>query len=389
MYPCNKPAKIHYYGYAHCHQRGPHGAPVGGPPLLTNVILHGFIPLDLSPINPAPSTHNLGLFSKLPDELFYLHIIKEFDLLSLIRFRSTSRHTHYVVDTIPEFQLLVKWAPQVIRGVLAVQANVVASVATIVDKLRQRNCDRCNNIAHQIWLPTLDRLCFHCAHRGPMPLEEEEMLKHYSLTKNDLHLIPSFRFLPVTLQGPQIRESRPLLPKPDRPSGSDLPWKVPDFDPRLMRPKPFSNSFRVPQQHILYDTQVAAQLALERTGQEILPPTMTEDKEVQRIVDDCRKRQDCIDLPPSLVPRRCRRAMGLVFAPWINIDGAEAGVFCQECLYITGKDMNHGWGYPNVEKDCISCSQQLKEDWRDRRACSYSLHLPYGSDVHTIGPYDD
>ncbi|KAH8693438.1 hypothetical protein GQ44DRAFT_719607 [Phaeosphaeriaceae sp. PMI808] len=362
------------------------GVNLGGPPLLTDVILHDFLPLDLAPIHPAPSVYNLGLFSKLPDELLYLHILEELDLLSLIRFRNTSHHAHYVVDTIPEFQILVKWAPQVIRGILAVQTNIVASMATIVDKLRQRHCDRCDKAAQHIWLPTLDRLCFLCAHRGPMPLEEEEMLKHYGLTKNDLHLIPSFHFLPATFQGPRLIESLLLkerrLPEPYRPSIKGAPYKPPDFNPRMKRLEPHRNSFRVPQQHILYDTQVAAQLALERTGQEILPPTATEDKEVQRIVDDCSKRQECIDLPPWLVPRRCRRTMGLVFAPWSNLDGAESGVFCQECLYITGKDRNHAWGVPGSKEDCKSCKMRRYQDWYDRRRSGYSLMLPSGSDVH-------
>ena len=103
-----------------------------------------------------------------------------------------------------------------------------------------------------------------------MPLEEEEMLKHYGLTRNDLHLIPSFHFLPATFQGPFLKGR---FPEPYRPSMKGAPYKLPDFDPHR-------NLFRVPQQHILYDTQVAAQLALERTGQEIPPPTATEDKEV-------------------------------------------------------------------------------------------------------------
>ncbi|KAH6615023.1 hypothetical protein C7974DRAFT_443088, partial [Boeremia exigua] len=214
------------------------GVDLGGPPLLTDVILHDFIPLDLSPIHPAPSVCNLGLFSKLPDELLYLHILDELDLLSLIRFRNASHHAHYLVDTMSEFQILAKWAPQVIRGILAVQTNIVASVAAIADKLRQRHCDRCGKAAQQIWLPTLDRLCFVCAHRGPMPLEEEEMLKHYSLTKHDLHLIPSFRFLPTTFQGPMLAETR--LPKHHRPSikWTGSPYKPPDFDPRCINREP-------------------------------------------------------------------------------------------------------------------------------------------------------
>ncbi|OAL53597.1 hypothetical protein IQ07DRAFT_628835 [Pyrenochaeta sp. DS3sAY3a] len=392
MYPRNKPPTIVYYGSGsgYCWKKAS-GSNLGGPPLLTDVILHEFIPLNLAPIHPAPSVHNLGLFGTLPDELLYLHILETLDLLSLVRFRNTSRHAHYLVDNIPEFKILVKWAPQVIRGVLAVQTNVVASMVNIVDKLRQRQCDRCDKPAQHIWLPTLDRLCFSCAHRGPMPLEEEEMLKHYGLTKNDLHLIPSFRFLPVTLQGPRFIEFPPpterRLPESYPPRVKGAPYKPPDFDPSIKRQKPHWNSFRVPQQHILYDTQVAAQLALERTGQEIPPPPVIEDKEVQRIVDDSGKRLECIDLPAQLVPRRCRRAMGLVFAPWVNADGAESGVFCHDCLYVTGKDRNHDRGVHGSRDRCKSCRSLRYEDWYERKHCFYSLTLPSGSDVHF--PYSE
>lgn len=387
MYPRNKPPTIVYYGSGsgYCWKKVS-GSNLGGPPLLTDVILHEFIPLNLAPIHPAPSVHNLGLFGTLPDELLYLHILETLDLLSLVRFRNTSRHAHYLVDNIPEFKILVKWAPQVIRGVLAVQTNVMASMATIVDKLRQRQCDRCDKPAQHIWLPTLDRLCFPCAHRGPMPLEEEEMLKHYGLTKSDLHLIPSFRFLSATFQGPQLKripspEQKRLLEHYHR-LANTTPFKPRDFDPRLMMPEAHRNSFKVPRQHILYDTQVAAQLALERTGQEIPPPPAIEDKEIQRIVDSASKQQDCIDLPARLVPRRCRRAMGLVFAPWINVDGAESGVFCHDCLYVTGKDRNHDRGVHGSRDHCKTCTSLRHEDWYERKHAGYSLTLPSGSDVH-------
>jgi len=391
MYPPHKPPTIRYYG--HCSfpwtgfnresLKGSKGVNLGGPPLLTDVILHGFVPLDLAPIHPAPSVYNLGLFCKLPDELFYLEILEKLDLLSLIRFRSTSHHAHYVVDTLPEFQLLVKWAPQVIRGVIAVQTKIVATLATIVDKLRQRHCDCCGKAAVHIWLPTLERLCFRCAHRGPIPLEEEEILKQYGLMKTDLHLIPSFRFLPATFQGPPIKDSPPPIER-ELPKVYHETDKPPVFDPPLVRrrPQPHRNSFRVPQQHILYDSGVADVVALERTGQVMRPLHATEDEEVQRIADDRSKRQECIDLPPSLLPRRCRRAMGLVFAPWVNRDGAESSVFCQECLYITGKERNHAWELPGTWRSCGSCERLRKQDWDDRRHCFYSLMLPGGSDVH-------
>lgn len=198
-------------------------------------------------------------------------------------------------------------------------------------------------------------------------------------------MIPSFRFLPATLQGPPLFRSYELKIKKSiesyRSSLKGAPWKPRDYDPQLKRPEGHRNSFRVPQQHILYDTQVAAQLALERTGQEILPPTETEDKEVERIANDCAERQESIDLPPGLVPCACRRAMGLVFAPWLNLDGAESGVFCQECLYLDGKDRNHAWEVFVSQEECESCKWARHEDRKTRRRLRYSLILPGGSDV--------
>lgn len=158
IYLRNERPKIRYYAYVSDPLMMSNSFNLGGPLILTDVILHELVPLDLAPIYPPPSVYNLGFFSKLPDELLYLHILEELDLLSLIIFRNTSRYAHYLEDTIPEFQMLAKWAPQVIRGVLGVQTKIVASMATIVGKLRQRHCDRCGKAAQHIWLPTLDRL---------------------------------------------------------------------------------------------------------------------------------------------------------------------------------------------------------------------------------------
>ncbi|RMZ72402.1 hypothetical protein GMOD_00007379 [Pyrenophora seminiperda CCB06] len=73
----------------------------------------------------------------------------------------------------------------------------------------------------------------------------------------------------------------------------------------------------------------------------------------------------------------------------LNLDGAESGVFCQECLYITGKDRNHAWDVLGHGRDCEACKQRRRQDWHDRKPGyyfhirrDYSLVLPGGSDIH-------
>ena len=241
-------------------------------------------------------------------------------------------------------------------------------------KLRQRHCDQCDKAVQYIWLPTHHRLCFPCALRGLEPLEESQLLAHYALTKDDLHAIPSFRFLPTTFHGPEMSiETKKRPPGPRKP----LP-----FDPQRTPQERHRRALRVPQQHILYDARVAAQLSLERTGKEIFPPCNTEDEEIQRIAGDCEKVHEPIDLPPGLLPRHARRAIGTVFAPCITLDGAESGVFCQDCLYITGKDRSHVWETHSGEDGCEECRLQRHRDKHVRFRCSHCARLPADSDVH-------
>lgn len=109
---------------------------------------------------------------------------------------------------------------------------------------------------------------------------------------------------------------------------------------------------------------------------------MIEDKEVQRIAENKAKRHELIDLPLGLPPRCVRRAMGLVFAPWITLDGAESGVFCQDCLYVTGKDRNHVWEAHFSKNGCRKCRHLRLRDKFDRNPVRYSVMLPAHSDVH-------
>jgi hypothetical protein len=133
-----------------------------------------------------------------------------------------------------------------------------------------------------------------------MPLKKEQIIKDYGLTDEDLISIPSFSFLPATFVGGI--------------------WK---------------NTFLVREEHTLYDAQVAAQLTYERTGVWIattVPETNEANEVTSLILNEPRKEKPTV-LPPHRVPRRCRRTMAAIVAPWISNDGPKMGVFCATCLY--------------------------------------------------------
>jgi hypothetical protein len=262
---------------------------------LNNNDLKVLLPLDLTTNESTPNTCNMGLFGSLPSELI-LAVLDQLSLLSLIRFRNTSQHARYFVDTIPMFQTIVQHAPQAIRGILAVQTKVEIRLPQLYRKLRQRNCDTCGDLAQRLWLPTVSRLCYECAHVRAVPLEEKELMDRYGLKCSDLPSIPSFYFLPTTLANDK-------------------------------------NSYIVQERHTLYDTHVAAQLAFERTGKAIQAPGHLIE---HRRLDTLIRRQQCepVKLDPELLPRAVRRTVAMVDAPWLTShNNAERGFLCTLCLY--------------------------------------------------------
>jgi hypothetical protein len=91
--------------------------------------LETLLPLNIGEISLMPETFGLGHLGILPMELLLL-VLEELPLISIIHFRNTNRFAHYIVDTMPKFRIIVKQAPQAIRGVLAkLYANDTAAAA--------------------------------------------------------------------------------------------------------------------------------------------------------------------------------------------------------------------------------------------------------------------
>jgi hypothetical protein len=126
--------------------------------------------------------------------------------------------------------------------------------------------------------------------------------------------------------------------------------------------------------HVFYYISAAADALLEgRTRRWIRPRGLLplgrardEDKELSRIVIHTRERGVRIVLPPSLVPWFCCRSMSMVVATWLTADGAELGVFCQDCLYT-------------YKQDIICASEDFEE-----HAKSCEVRVSYNRAMHML-----
>lgn len=176
-----------------------------------------------------------------------------------------------------------------------------------------------------MWLPTVSRLCFHCAYFGPCPLDKEVLVQHYFLTDEDLVSMPSFRF-----------------------------WRAP-FRCGYSR-----SPFLVRREHTLYDTREAAGLVYERTGVIFDPRSRVHDSLVLEFIAHLSRQKGAaadpprflirsfsqqgagaIEFAPRSVPRYWRRNMTTILAPWITSDGAKTGVFCAMCLYTNAEQQHY------------------------------------------------
>ncbi len=271
---------------------------------LTERILAHLYPMELQPSQSQPHTSDFGHLHRLPTELLF-EILGQLSMPALVSVRNSNRYARYIVDSIPAFRSILRFAPHTIRGLLAIDTSVHIDLSLLYRKLRQRNCDHCEIPSQHLWLPTAARLCHLCIHRIPMPLLEDEVLSRFNLHKNDLALLPSFRFIPSTF--------------------ANADGKI-----------------RVGRRHVLYDAAAAAEIAFERSGKRIRSYGLYQEQEEARRklvrLEDARGVIVEFDFPP----RQLRWAMANALVPWVSLVDAEYGAWCSTCMYTKMQDVPYG-----------------------------------------------
>ncbi len=257
--------------------------------------------MELRPSQSQPHTSDLGHLHRLPTELLF-EILSQLSIPDLVSVRNSNRYARYIVDSIPAFRSILRFAPHTIRGLLAIDTSVHISLSLLYGKLRQRHCDHCGIPSQHLWLPTAARLCHPCIRRIPVPLLEDEVLSSFGLEKDDFASLPSFRFIPGTFANED-------------------------------------GKIRVRGKHMLYDSAAAAKIAFERSGRRTDSFGRYEEQE-----EACRKLRRLklvrgVIMEFDLPPRQIRWAMANALVPWMSLADVEYGAWCSTCMYTVMQDV--------------------------------------------------
>jgi len=109
-----------------------------------------------------PPRQSLGNFSMLPTELLH-QILGDIDIPTLTAFQRVSRLARAVVDNIPEYSALLRSHRDILRAVLASQANSY-TCRDLHTELKTSNpkCQTCDDEATHLYLITCRLVCRRC-----------------------------------------------------------------------------------------------------------------------------------------------------------------------------------------------------------------------------------
>lgn len=109
---------------------------------------------------------SLGLLGVFPLEIL-LMIVSDIDLESLTRFRSASRGTKIVTESITKLTSIYTFAPRVLQAVVSLGAGSWMTCDTLREVLSTKACDACGNPASLLYTLTCKRVCPMCFTSSP------------------------------------------------------------------------------------------------------------------------------------------------------------------------------------------------------------------------------
>ncbi|KAJ4310932.1 hypothetical protein N0V84_010703 [Fusarium piperis] len=110
---------------------------------------------------PRPSTAPLPFLGRLPLELFHI-IISQLDLASIHALRRANRRAAELLYSHSEYNILITYAWDVIRGALCTDTAKNITCQQLFDKLCTEKCEGCGDFGGYLYLLTWKRVCFVC-----------------------------------------------------------------------------------------------------------------------------------------------------------------------------------------------------------------------------------
>jgi hypothetical protein len=142
----------------------------------------------------TPPAADLGEMRKFPLEIVCM-IIDEMDLQTLTNFRRANRRAKECVDSVQNYQAIVKHIPDVLRTLLLIESAIHIDLKTLYNKLCTVKCEECGDCGPYLYLITCKRVCFLCFTQqvNYLPLDGYEVLRKYALTHRTITMLPSIR----------------------------------------------------------------------------------------------------------------------------------------------------------------------------------------------------
>ncbi|KAI0517901.1 hypothetical protein F5B22DRAFT_600968 [Xylaria bambusicola] len=143
-----------------------------------------------------PPQDSLGQLDMLPLELLTC-ILMVLDLPSLTIFRRVNRRAMGVVDSLHQYQMVLKHCPNVLRAIISIDARYF-DCQTLYRTLSTTKCEACDRFGSYLYLITCKRVCYFCftGHPDYFPVSATRAAKYLSLPRKDIKHLPHILSLP-------------------------------------------------------------------------------------------------------------------------------------------------------------------------------------------------
>jgi hypothetical protein len=148
--------------------------------------------------------YDLGILEGLPDEILLMALV-ELDIRTLTDFRRLNKRAMQIVNSIPEYNLVLETCPNLIRGLLSTGLGSQFSCKDLAETLTGYECETCGDFAGYTNIFTCKRVCFLCftgISREPSPeyypLTASEAARKFGVPRAFFASVPSLKSIPGT-----------------------------------------------------------------------------------------------------------------------------------------------------------------------------------------------
>ncbi len=138
----------------------------------------------------------VGHLDVLPLELVR-EVLVELDVPTLTSFRRVNRRAMELVDSLHQYQMILKHCPNILRAIVSLGASSF-TCRTLFNTLFTTQCSSCDRLGGYLYLITGSRVCYFCFTRNVdyFPLSAWQATKLTGLSRRDLKRLPHVFTLP-------------------------------------------------------------------------------------------------------------------------------------------------------------------------------------------------